>query len=265
MLFRSQAFHIPLKQFKWLVVPGAGYYGLKNAGFQAARGRYVAFWDSDCRPAPGYALRAFRKLESDPSKSGIAGASFYMGDSYLSRLEASYTFGHLYGSEGPMIEVSPMAHNLVLRKSAFKMKPFGSFVGRLGGDHHAREVACESGRPLWKDPQLNMYHERQDFGHELGKMLEKRFAGLCGGPLIRWKTRPDWVVIPLLILAVFKIAFRRMKRVFIYGKYMSFHWFETLLAFPIILLMLVLDGLLALAMAVRPSFRNKILRYQCGP
>jgi hypothetical protein len=257
------AFALPSKNVRWVSTPGVGYFGLKNAGFKAARGRYVAFWDSDCRPASGYGLRAVRRLESDPKLSGVAGASFYMGHSYFGRLEGVFSYGHLHLSEGPMTHAAPLAHNLVLRKAKFPGAPFGGFTERVGGDEFVSRYACWLGSPLWLDTKLNMYHERQDVLTQPAKGIEKRMLELSY-PMLHRYMKSIWWVVPFAIRAALVGAYKRTKKLFVYRKSMSFSWFETAMGLPAILIILGVDGLLIAAMALWPPFLKKTLRYQCG-
>ncbi len=257
------AFSFPSKNFKWVVVPRVGYYGLKNAGFKAARGGFVAFWDSDCRPGPGYATNAVRRLEANPSLGGVAGASFYMGSSYWARLEALLTYGHLHAGERSLMDQAPMSHNLVLRKSRFKKPPFGPFTARLGGDVYATRYASKLGYPFWVDPKLNMYHERQDLTSVPAKFIEKRMMRLCS-PLTHWPARSAGKVLFLATRAAAIGFLKRAEKVLIYRKYMSFNWWETLLSLPALVILLGIDGLLIAAMAVWPPCLKKTLRHQCG-
>src|SRR5690348_13070378 len=70
------------KNCRCLSLPQVGYYGWKNAGAKAARGKYIAFWDSDCRPAKDYLCKAVDELEKDPRLLGVTGVSQYDGNTY---------------------------------------------------------------------------------------------------------------------------------------------------------------------------------------
>jgi hypothetical protein len=186
-----------------------------------------------------------------------------MGHSYFGRLEGIFSYGHLHSKEGPMTHASPLAHNLVLRKSKFPSPPFGGFTERIGGDDFVSRYACQLGSPLWLDPKLNMVHERQDILTQPAKGVEKRMLELTY-PILHRGIRSRWRALPFAARAALVGSFKKTRKLFRYRKSMAFTWWETLLALPVILTILGLDSLLIAAMALSPAFLEKTLRYQCG-
>lgn len=257
------SFELSSKKVRWVTAPNAGYFGLKDAGFKAARGRYVAFWDSDCRPAKGYATRAIRRLEADPKLLGVAGASFYMGRSFFGRLEGILSYGPLHLEGGPMTRHSPLAHNLVLRKKGFPTPPFGGFNERIGGDMYVARYAVKLGSPLWVDPKLHMHHERQDIFSKPAKGLEKRTMDLIY-PMLHRSVGTPWGALPFALRAALAGFCKKTVKLFRYHRSMSFKWWEVLAGFPVLGFVLVVDLALILAMVLWPPFLIKLLRYQCG-
>jgi hypothetical protein len=186
-----------------------------------------------------------------------------MGNSFFGRLEGIFSYGHLHLDGGFMTRHAPLAHNLVLRKKGFPAPPFGGFNERIGGDMYVARYAVQLGSPLWVDPKLNMFHERQDIFSEPAKGIEKRMLELTY-PVLHRSIRTPWGALPFAVRAALVGAFKRVQKLFKYHKFMSFTWWEVLAGFPAIGMILALDLFLILAMALWPPFLIKTLRYQCG-
>jgi hypothetical protein len=143
---------------RFVHVPGTGYYGLKNAGANEARGAVVLFSDLDCRPGPGYAL-ALLEAFRDPAVGGVAGRSVYDGEGLLSRINSANSFGDLHAGPEAFERAMALAHNVSLRRELYVRSPWGPFVGRIGGDGYLTSLVRRSGRRLVLDERLLVRHE----------------------------------------------------------------------------------------------------------
>lgn len=141
-----------------LELTGAGYYALKNAGANDARGAIVLFSDLDCRPVPGYAL-ALLDAFSDPAVGGVAGRSFYDGDGLLTRINSANSFGDLHRGPRVFERGFALAHNVAVRRDLYERDPWGPFVGRIGGDSYFTRHVRASGRRLVLEERLLIRHE----------------------------------------------------------------------------------------------------------
>ena len=128
---------------------------------------------------------------------------------------------------------------------------------------YVSRYAFQLGKPIWLDPKLNMFHERQDILTQPAKGVEKRMLELTN-PILHRRVSGPWAALPFAARAAIMGAYRKMKKIFLYRKTMSLNDWETLAAFPAILLIFTADCLLIAAMAVWPPFLKKTLRYQAG-
>lgn len=145
------------------VLPGAGYYELKNEGARVARADYVVFWDSDCRPESGYLASALQILEAAPDLAAVGGQTRYDGSSWLSDLNTVLSFGYLYCSSELVDSQAYLAHNVVIRSSVLPSAPFGSSRGRTGGDEELTKAVRQSGSRTAISSRLRIRHEDPSF------------------------------------------------------------------------------------------------------
>ncbi len=250
-------------QFKALDLRDRGYYGWKNAGARAARGRYMAFWDSDCRPSRGYLQRAVEVLESDPKLFGITGVSRYNKTSFLGRLNTVLSFGFLYQGKPSVAPYSAMAHNMVLRKSAFPKDPFGPFNGRMGGDEFLSKHAAAGGYPLRIVPDIWISHEDHDPIYSVTNFYERHSREIFHG-LLYQPARSKLTAFKVAATALGYLPVRRLWRVFKYGKRMGFGLLDALLSIPILVIYAFLDLLMVLILAFRLDWLDRLLHFQLG-
>jgi hypothetical protein len=244
-----------------LRLPKIGYYGWKNAGAQAARGRYVVFWDSDCRPKKGYlrsALEAFRK---DPKLIAIGGVSQYDGEHFLARMNTVLSFGYLYQGKGFGNSVA-LSHNVVIRKDKFPDKPFGPYNFRVGGDMYLTQMAAKRGQPVQLNPHLRIFHEDPSFS--LTALLERHLRGLFE-PLLWYPLGSRVSAIAFAFRAVAGNLRRWTRKVFREGPAMGFNGWEAMLSIPVLLAYTLLDALAVSVLALCPPLLTKLLENHLGP
>jgi glycosyltransferase involved in cell wall biosynthesis len=245
-----------------IAAPETGYYGWKNVGAAAARGEYLVFWDSDCRPAPGYLQRVVETFDAQPELSGIAGRSVYDGKSFLTRLNTVLSFGYLARPVGTLQRDVIASHNVAIRRSMFPPAPFGPFTGRVGGDVFLTNWGRDTGRPLQVDQSLLVFHE--DPSWSITALLERHLRELFV-PLLRMEPpiRPKALAVgwrSLLRLLVVE----RPKKLLRLGRFNGFTKLHVLASLPVLAGYFVLDALAMLVLTVRPRLLERWLRYQFG-
>ena len=243
---------------------GAGYYEYKNAGALNARGKYIAFWDSDCRPSADYLAHAVRLLENSPALSGVGGVTFYDGPTWLTTMNTILSFGYLHRYQiRQQLEAkdSILSHNVVIRKDAFPERPFGVYTARMEGDTYLSEYARRQGAPLYIDPHLKIQHEDPTFS--IRGLLERHLRDIfCDLP----------EKAPLTQCQLFLYAFRAAltspkKRLGIlrqYGPYLGWTRRKANAATPLLMLYGLSDACAIAVMLLKPSLLQKWLDYQFG-
>lgn len=244
-----------------LEVPGVGYYGWKSAGASVAKGRYIVFWDSDCRPHPGYLKRAIDTLEGNPALSGLTGASKYDGSSFLTRLNTVLNFGYLHREREHLGRYVPQGHNIVIRRDLFPPRPFDPYRARDCGAPHLAKFAQAMGKPLKHDSGLIIYHE--DLSYSLRAMLEKHLPDMYIKLLDHTKAsraKKLWISGRTVLL----IPLKRMGRILRDGKNLGFGWFNVIRSIPVVAAYALLDCSVFLVMACIPRLFDRWVQYQFG-
>jgi hypothetical protein len=239
-----------------LEVPGAGYYALKNAGANAARGRIVAFSDLDCRPEPGY-LRGARERLADPRVGAVAGRSLYDGDGVWTRINSANSFGDLYSGARAFDSGMALAHNVVVARAVLPRNPWGPFVGRIGGDGYLTNAVRRT-RLVVLDERLRIYHE--DPTWKLRGLVERHLRDVF---VPRRYGTPDQRHSALFTLAC-ALLLRpalRARRVLRGGRGVGLRWYHT----PVVALVEVVYWLFDVALAVSvlgiPPVRRRWLAF----
>ncbi|HEY7510613.1 MAG TPA: glycosyltransferase [Vicinamibacteria bacterium] len=157
-------------EIRCLEVPGAGYYALKNAGAAAARGEIVLFTDVDCRPGAAY-LDTLLETFRGPATACVAGRSLYDGPGVLTRLNSAHSFGDLQRAPGYLDRGMVVSHNVAVRRSALRERPWGPNTGRVGGDGYFCDALRAAGHRIRLEPGLVIHHE--DISYSLRGTLER--------------------------------------------------------------------------------------------
>jgi glycosyltransferase involved in cell wall biosynthesis len=242
-----------------LFLPGVGYYGLKNAGANAARGSIVIFTDADCRPSPGY-VKTLLEVFADPETSSVAGCTFYDRDGVMPRLNTCFSFGLTHGEQEVRAPFGPLTHNVALRRSAYDRDPFGPFTGRVGGDEYLGRVMRERGCPIPLHQRLVIFHE--DVSYSIRGMLERhlRESFVVLSRERRKARSPAWCV----IRATLGTALWKSRLIWRYGSAVGLRPLDFALAPLVIALYAVVDLASVLTVLGVPAAKRRWYAYLFG-
>lgn len=245
-----------------VAVPDGGVYEFKNAGAVVARGKYVTFFDSDCRPSADYLKYACALLEESPNLAGVAGATKYDGGSYLTTLNTIINFGYLHNGRTELSQECPaMSDNVVIRRSAFPPRVFGDYSDRHGGDMFLTEYARRAGTPLLLDARLAMAHE--DITYSFRGLLERHLRDIFGRVDDPAASRKRATIGSALAVALKspKWRYREVKK---HARFFGWKRPQLLAATLVVTLYGALDVGAVLLLAVSPGLFRKWLAYQFG-
>lgn len=111
-------------ELRMQAVSDSAYYGLKNAGAQAAQGDILIFLDSDVIPEPGWLagiVRAFERAEVDV----VAGATYVAPEGlYSAAVSLFWFFSSRDPAEGLVEGGGLFANNIAFRRRLFLDNPF---------------------------------------------------------------------------------------------------------------------------------------------
>ncbi len=235
-----------------------GYYGWKNAGAESAKGRYLVFFDSDCRPKSGYLKEAVKILENNPSFSGLSGATHYDGTSFLTRLNTVLCFGYLHEERETLGRFFPMGHNLIIRKNMFPIHPFGPHKARAGGSNYIAKIAQAMGKPLQHKRELQIFHE--DMSYSMTTLLEQHLREIYIG-ILEKPQASHFTQMRIGIQSLPLVLLKRVWRLFRYRKTLHFSWLSTLASIPVLIAYAALDCFTVLLLSFIPSLLKRWVKY----
>jgi hypothetical protein len=152
-------------EFPDLVVvaaPGATYDGAKAAAARAARGRFVAYLDADCRPDPGWLERLLAPLRRGEAVA-VGGFTRYEGG-FLAAVESVLDFGFLLPRRRRPVGCYASNNSAFLR-DALLACPVPDGPLRCHCYAHAQRL-LRSGRPVLLVPDAACTHELPPFFRE---------------------------------------------------------------------------------------------------
>jgi len=155
-----------------LVQPGLGYYGMKNAAVDKAKGSIVFWGDVDCRPVPDYFVNLVRHFDENPEMNILGGRTFYDGEDFATRANSSASWGYLHDVTGLEKGGCYLGHNVAVRRGSLP-DYFGPYTERYGGDEYitARHRIAGERLPVFQD--MILYHESPV--HTVSALLDRQF------------------------------------------------------------------------------------------
>jgi glycosyltransferase involved in cell wall biosynthesis len=241
------------------VEPGAGYYALKNAGANRARGRVVFFGDADCRPCDGFFVRLLEAFDSGLSKCW-AGRSFYDGGDFLTRMNTATSFGYLHDPDNTY-PIPVLGHNVAILRECYDRDPFGPYPGRFGGDLFLALNMKRQNRPFRRSENTVIYHE--NLSYSLRATIDRHMMECFGSVLLFWRIDGQLPMLAVLKRALFSIK-HRLSAVRHHGPRFGLKRWQWPLIVMIVTLYGFLDLVVATAIVTVPPWRRRWLRYQFG-
>ncbi len=246
---------------RYLDRPGMGYYGFKNEGAREARGKYVVFWDSDCKISRGYLRLLLDLYSQNPGVIAIGGRTDYDNPHLWSRVNTIVCFGHFCRAPQRLTKISAITNNVSIRKTAFPRHPFGPHTGRTGGDTFITQYAARKGAPILFDKRLFVLHE--DITTHTSALLERLLRDLFHK--VNWmRTGSKWEALARGYWNWPILSLKRLRRVLIYRKDYRVEWHEMPGALAALAWFTFLEIIALICMTFRPSLLMKWLNFQFG-
>lgn len=174
--------------------PRPGSYAARNRAISEARGRFLAFTDSDCVPAANWLENALRVLAAKPS-SRVTGPVHIFREPGTGYFAYVYEF-HTAFRQAKAVEKGRCATaNLIVARDIFDR--VGSFDEGLvsGGDSEWGERARLAGVPILYDNGVAVAHPARP---TIGAIIKKR-RRIAGSEAQRMGYRTFWYVLAKLL------------------------------------------------------------------
>lgn len=171
----------------WLAEPIPGSYAARNRGIAAARGRVLAFTDSDCLPDDIWLEHGIAPLLAANPPSFVGGGIDLVttGEARLSAAELfDLAVGFPQRRFVEQVHFAMTANMLTLAETMARVGPFATSM-KSGGDR-------EWGNRAWKTVGPGMYVENARIGHPTRSTrpeVLKRIRRVAGGEYDR---KPGW-------------------------------------------------------------------------
>lgn len=171
----------------WLAEAVPGSYAARNRGIAAARGRILAFTDSDCLPADDWLERGIAPLMGDDPPSFVGGAIDLLTTTYA-RLSAAELFDLAVGFPQrrfvEQVRFAMTANMLTRAETMARVGPFATSM-KSGGDR-------DWGNRAWQAIGPGRYVDGARVGHPTRSTrpeVLKRIRRVAGGERDR---KPGW-------------------------------------------------------------------------
>ncbi|MGE0661081.1 MAG: glycosyltransferase [Reyranellaceae bacterium] len=193
--------------------PGAGYEGIKNLAAQEARGQFVVYLDSDCRPVDERWLDALLAPLREGRGAASAGVTRYEGTTLLRRVMSVLDFGYLLAAEADELGCYA-SNNCAFTREIRVEVPAPDGPMRCTCYAHAQQLT-RSGRPLVRAPEAVAVHALPPVFKERWRRGYDLVAACWVNPELaetRW-LRLGVLAAPLFIAANLAEDWRRLGRV----------------------------------------------------
>ncbi len=176
----------------WLDVvrdPGRGLSRARNTGWRAARSRWIAFVDDDCRPAPDWAERLIEAIAAHPDVASVSGEVGEGAASSDALLVSPFHVEREAVLSGPRVAPWHMGLGVCMTLRRDVIERLGGWDERLGAGTQPFPAAedmdfnyrfLRSGERAFVTPAVRAIHEQWRRPDQLPQLFDGYMAGWCG-------------------------------------------------------------------------------------
>lgn len=165
-------------RFRMIREPTPGSYAARNSGLRIARGRIIAFTDSDCLPDPLWLENAMRVFLENEAVSLIAGhIDVFPLHSHKPTSVELFEGRFAFRQMETVKQGWSVTANLIVRKRV--IDEIGGFdvSGFSGGDSEFTKRAVSNGFQLSYQPNVTVRHPARRYIAELNQMRRRNVGG----------------------------------------------------------------------------------------
>jgi len=158
--------------------PKPGSYSARNAGLHAARGRIIAFTDSDCRPDPQWLQQGVSMLDNNPAIGVLSGQVkiFFQNPLHPKTVEL-FDAEFAFRQEDNARQGKAVTANLFVRREVFERVGLFNDETFSGGDYEFTSRAVAHGFSLRYCADAVVYHPARDRFDEYRRKIRRTMGG----------------------------------------------------------------------------------------
>lgn len=245
--------------FHLLELADSTYFSMKDAGARMASGDILVLLDSDCVPAPDWAMSLVRQFQS--GVDAVAGKTRYAAHQPLAATFNFFNFGYIFNDRNGQAN-SMLPNNCAFRREVYLQHPFDLRIRRSGAAHLLCQQLRARGLKVVYEPGMAATHNSYGISDELLMRIKSGYDVVNLGQLDREGVMKESRYLRSGPLALLLICLNRMifdvRLALGQRRQLGLSWWSLpyfLLASPVIRGIELVSGLITL---VRPEyFRRK--------